>query len=69
MARAQARHAVPFWDITVSVSKSVTLFYGGLLARAEQSRQAGSSAEADHCERQAARVWEAIMVGNAAAFE
>ena len=35
LAKAQVRHAVPFWDITVSVSKSITLFYGGLLAAAE----------------------------------
>jgi len=69
LAKAQARHAVPFWDVTVSVSKSVTLFYGGLLAKAEQERQAGYSADADHYERQAAHVWEAIMVGNAAALE
>jgi hypothetical protein len=69
LARAQTRHAVPFWDVTMSVSKSVTLFYGGLLARAEQARQAGSDAEAGHYERQAARVWEAIMAGNAAALD
>jgi len=69
LARAQARHAVPFWDITVSVSKSVTLLHGGFLARAEQARQAGNDAEASHLERQAARVWEAIMEGNAAALE
>ena len=69
LARAQARHAVPFWDVTVSVSKSVTLFHGGLLARAEQARQAGHATEARHYERQAARVWEAIMAGNAAALE
>jgi hypothetical protein len=69
VARAQTRHAVPFWDVTVSVSKSVTLFYGGLLARAEQARQPGRHTEADHYERQAARVWQAIMIGNAAALE
>jgi hypothetical protein len=69
LARAQTRHAVPFWDVTVSVSKSVTLFYGGLLARAEQARQVGHDGEADHYERQAAQVWEAIMAGNAAALE
>jgi hypothetical protein len=66
LARAQARHAVPFWDVTLSVSKSITLFHGGLLARAEQARQEGNAAEARHYERQAARVWEAIMAGNAA---
>jgi len=68
-ARAQTRHAVPFWDVTVSVSKSITLFHGGLLARAELARQAGNDAEASHFERQAARVWEAIMEGNKAALD
>lgn len=68
LARAQTRHAVPFWDITVSVSKSITLFYGGLLARAEYARQAGDRAGADRWEHDAARVWQAIMEGNAAAL-
>ncbi len=69
LARARARHAVPFWDVTLSVSKSITLFHGGLLARAEQARREGDNAEAVHFESQAARVWEAIMEGNAAALE
>ena len=51
LAKAQARHAVPFWDVTVSVSKSITLFYGGLLAAAgagpaERGRRPGGSAGA-----------------------
>jgi hypothetical protein len=69
LAKAQVRHAVPFWDITVSVSKSITLFYGGLLAAAEQARQAGDTARAGHLERRAGRVWAAIMEGNRAALE
>ena len=69
LAKAQTRHAVPFWDITVSVSKSITLFYGGLLAAAEQARRAGDTAQADHLERQAGRAWAAIMEGNQAALE
>ena len=69
LARSQARHAVPFWDVTLSVSKSITLFYGGLLARAGQARQAGDDAGASRYERQAAGVWDAIMEGNAAALE
>jgi TrwC relaxase/AAA domain len=69
LGRAQTRHAVPFWDITVSVSKSITLLYGGLLAKAEHARQAGDGAETDRWERQAALVWDAIMEGNAAALE
>ena len=51
LAKAQARHAVPFWDVTVSVSKSITLFYGGLLAAAEQARRSGDAARADYLER------------------
>ncbi|HET9894619.1 MAG TPA: MobF family relaxase [Streptosporangiaceae bacterium] len=69
LARAETRHAVPFWDVTVSVSKSVTLFYGGWLALAERARQEGDEVRAASMERQAARVWEAIMEGNAAALE
>ena len=69
LARAQTRRAVPFWDITMSVSKSITLFYGGLLAKAEDARQAGDSAEAGRLDGQAAMVWAAIMKGNAAALE
>ena len=69
LAKAQARHAVPFWDVTVSVSKSITLFYGGLLAAAEQARRSGDVARADYLERRAARVWAAIMEGNRAALE
>ena len=69
LAKAQVRHAVPFWDITVSVSKSITLFYGGLLAAAEQAARAGDTARAGHLEREAGRVWAAIMEGNAAALE
>ena len=69
LAKAQVRHAVPFWDITVSVSKSITLFYGGLLAAAEQARRAGDTARAGHLEREAGRVWAAIMEGNRAALE
>ena len=60
---------MPFWDITVSVSKSITLFYGGLLAAAEQARRAGDTARAEHLERRAGRVWAAIMEGNRAALE
>jgi hypothetical protein len=69
LAKAQVRHAVPFWDVTVSVSKSVTLFYGGLLAAAENARRAGDTARAGHLERRAGRVWAAIMEGNRAALE
>src|SRR6266576_4481871 len=57
LAKAQTRHAVPFWDVTVSVSKSITLFYGGLLADAERARRSGHTTQADQLERRAGRVW------------
>ncbi len=53
----------------MSVSKSVTLFCGRLLAAAEQPRQAGDVAAAEGWERQAAKVWKSIMEGNRAALE
>src|SRR5712691_2156828 len=60
LARAQGRRAVPFWDVTVSVSKSVTLFHGGWLALAERAREAGDDFRAWFFERQAGRVWEGL---------
>lgn len=59
---------MPYWDFTLSVSKSVTLLYGGLLAKAEQARRAGRQAEAQRWDRQAGQVWAAIMKGNATAL-
>jgi hypothetical protein len=67
-ARSLVRHAVPFWDITVSVSKSVSLLYGGFLAAAERARQAGNAAQAHRHEADAAKVWSAIVKGNEAAL-
>ena len=68
-ARASVRHAVPFWDITLSVSKSVSLLYGARLAAAERARQAGNDAQARRYDWDAGKVWAAIMKGNAAALE
>lgn len=54
----------------MSVSKSITLFHdGGWLALAERARQEGDQPRAASMERQAARVWAAIVEGNAAALE
>ncbi|HEY3954613.1 MAG TPA: MobF family relaxase [Streptosporangiaceae bacterium] len=69
VAKAETRHAVPFWDATLSVSKSVTLFYGGLLAAAERARQGGDEQAAAEWERKAARAWAGIMKANNAALE
>src|SRR6266568_2732448 len=68
-ARASVRHAVPFWDMTISVSKSVSLLYGMDLAAAERARRARNHERARRHERDAGQVWAAIMKGNAAALE
>jgi len=58
LARAQTRRAVPYWDVTVSLSKSVSLFYGSLLAMAEEARQRGDRAAAGRFAADAAGIWE-----------
>jgi hypothetical protein len=68
-ARASVRHAVPFWDVTVSISKSVSLMYGSFLADAERARRAGNDEEARRHEAKAAKVWELIWRANQAGLE
>lgn len=60
LARAQTRRAVPFWDMTISVSKSVSLFHGSLLAEAEAARGEGRMADAVQWARKAAGIWEEL---------
>jgi hypothetical protein len=69
LARAQTRRAVPFWDATLSVSKSVSLFHGSLLAKAEKARRAGNQVSAGEWERKAARLWEDILEADRAMLE
>ena len=60
LARAQTRRAVPYWDVTVSLSKSISLFYGSLLAKAERARQQGDMAEARRFAADAADLWPLV---------
>jgi hypothetical protein len=60
LARAQTRRAVPYWDVTVSISKSISLFYGSLLAKVERARQQGNMAEARRFAADAADVWPIV---------
>src|SRR2546429_5299057 len=39
--RARARTSTPYYDLTFSAEKSVSLMYAGLLAAAKQAREAG----------------------------
>ncbi len=68
LAQANTRQARPFWEYAYSVSKSISLLYGGYLAAAEQARSAGDDIRAGQMERNAATVWRAILAGNAAAL-
>jgi hypothetical protein len=68
LAQANTRQARPFWEYAYSVSKSISLLYGGYLAAAEQARSAENAARAEQMERNAATVWRAILAGNAAAL-
>jgi hypothetical protein len=60
LARAQTRRAVPYWDVTISISKSISLFYGSLLAKAERARQQGNMAEARRLAADAADLWPIV---------
>jgi len=60
LARAQTRRAVPYWDVTVSLSKSISLFYGSLLAKAERARQQGNMAEVRRFAADAADLWPIV---------
>jgi conjugative relaxase-like TrwC/TraI family protein len=60
LARAQTRRAVPYWDVTISLSKTISLWYGSLLAMAEDARQRGDEAGERGFAARAARVWEIV---------
>jgi hypothetical protein len=68
LAQANTRQARPFWEYAYSVSKSISLLYGGYLAAAEQARGAGQDIRAAQMEHNAATVWRAVLAGNAAAL-
>jgi conjugative relaxase-like TrwC/TraI family protein len=60
LARAQTRRAVPYWDVTISLSKTISLWYGSLLAMAEDAGQRGDTAGTRRFAARAARVWEIV---------
>lgn len=68
-ARAQVRSPVQYFDMTFSVSKSVTLLHASALANAAIAVSEGDTAAARYWEQAASTVWAAIQAGNAAALE
>ena len=61
--RAKMRTSTPYYDMTFSAEKSVSLLYAGLLAAAQQARDRGDEREAERLRAEAARVEAAVMAG------
>ena len=53
--RAKTRTRTPYYDMTFSAEKSVSLLYAGLRAAAQQAREEGDEREAERLEAQAER--------------
>ena len=61
--RAKMRTSTPYYDMTFSAEKSVSLMYAGLLAAAKQARDQGDEREAERLRAEAERVEAAVMAG------
>jgi conjugative relaxase-like TrwC/TraI family protein len=61
--RARGRTATPYYDMTFSAEKSVSLMYAGLLAAAKQARDQGDERAAERFRADAGRVEAAVMAG------
>ena len=61
--RAKMRTSTPYYDMTFSAEKSVSLLYAGLLAAAQQARDQGDEREAERLGAEAGRVEAAVMAG------
>ena len=57
------RTSTPYYDMTFSAEKSVSLLYAGLLAAAQQARDRGDEREAERLRAEAGRVEAAVMAG------
>jgi flagellar biosynthesis GTPase FlhF len=68
-AKAQVRTPDLYWDVTFSVSKSISLFHASALANASAAAQRGDLGAVRAWEDVADGIWEAIMEGNAAALD
>src|SRR5689334_6028075 len=61
--RARMRTSTPYYDMTFSAEKSVSLLYAGLLAAVRQARDRGDEREAERLGAEAGRVEAAVMAG------
>src|SRR5271170_5550352 len=61
--RARMRARTPYYDMTFSAEKSVSLMHAGLRAAAKRARDEQRGADAERLEAQAAQVEAAVMAG------
>jgi len=61
--RAKMRTSTPYYDMTFSAEKSVSLMYAALLAEAKQAQDQGDERTAKRLRSEAERVEAAVMVG------
>jgi conjugative relaxase-like TrwC/TraI family protein len=61
--RAKMRTSTPYYDMTFSAEKSVSLMYAALLAEAKQAQDQGDERAAERLRSEAERVEAAVMAG------
>jgi hypothetical protein len=68
-AKSQVRAPVMYFDVTFSVSKSITLLHASAMANAAKAAAEGEAEAVAYWEQAAAEVWECVEAGNQAALE
>jgi conjugative relaxase-like TrwC/TraI family protein len=68
-AKSQVRVPVMYFDVTFSVSKSITLLHASAMANAAKVAAEGDQEAIAYWELAAAEVWECVEAGNRAALE
>jgi conjugative relaxase-like TrwC/TraI family protein len=68
-AKSQVRMPVQYFDVTFSVSKSITLLHASAMANAAKAAAEGDQDAVAYWEQAAQDVWACIQAGNQAALE
>jgi len=68
-AKSQVRTPVQYFDVTFSVSKSITLLHASAMANAARAVAEGDLEGAGYWEQAAGDIWACIQAGNRAALE
>ncbi len=68
-AKAQVRQAVPYFDVTFSPSKSITLLHASFMANMSAALDQGDAEEAGYWAATAGEVWECVTAGSQAMLD